>query len=332
MEITGNNGGLYKVKGEQTAISVTPPVPVVPKTPATPEELKKAAKTVALQSQYVPGMPAGHPEAEKLLAAFNTKYEGKMMASPEQLEQKVHDFKTLTAQMVPFQSEVQKAQAALQSASATEKAAAQAKLKAAEAEKKAAEKAAFEAKLTDPKVKAQYDALHSIGEHSGAHLDEQHAGYIKKLAAQGSTINGADAAYIVAYRGHHYDALNENLWKQDQINLQQAVYAGELTKALNKLPSYSGYAQRGVKSPANAFARYAANVGKVVTEHGFSSYGETHKLWGKAATIHLQSKDLRDMRVFNSEGGGELILPRGSLLHITKVDPKTKEVWAEQVG
>jgi hypothetical protein len=227
--------------------------------------------------------------------------------------------------MVPLQSAQQKATKA-------EQAAALAKSQAEQEAKKAAEKAAFEAKLSDPKVKAQYDALHAIGVSKTADLDKSYASKIKKLAATGHNITGADAAYIQAYVGAAYGSLNESLWRGDKMNLQQSIYAAALEKALNKMPSYEGTAERGVKTKG-AFERYAENVGHVVTERGFSSYGATHKLWGDNATIHLKAKDLKDIRTFNDhEGGGELILPRGAMIHITKVDPKTREVWAEQVG
>ena len=304
-----------------------------PVTPPTDAELTKAKKNLPLQMQYVPGASGleNHPEAKNLLAAFNDKYAGKTLAEHE-LPAKVADFKQLAENMKPLMSEQQKAQAAAQAAQQQTQAQKYAQQKAEADAKAAAAKAEFEAKMNDPKVKAQYDALHSIGVGNNANLDKTYASDIAKLAAQGTHITGADAAYIVAYRGNNYKALNKNLWQQDKMSLQQSIYAHALQKALDKMPSYSGYAQRGVTTKG-AFERYADNVGHVVTEHGFSSYGATHKLWGDEAVIHLQAKDLKDIRKFNpGEGGGELILQRGSLIHITKVNPKTKEVWAEQVG
>jgi hypothetical protein len=51
------------------------------------------------------------------------------------------------------------------------------------------------------------------------------------------------------------------------------------------------------------------------------------------ATNAAQGKARRDIRIFNDhEGGGEVVYRNGTHLHITLVDPKTREVWAEQVG
>jgi ADP-ribose pyrophosphatase YjhB (NUDIX family)/predicted dinucleotide-utilizing enzyme len=333
--------GAYGGKTFEQAVAEQEAKDKITKTPPTEAELTKAKKNVALQLQYVPGAPQT-PEAQALVDKFNKKWHGiepwssslpdQAAAGQAKLLEKVSDFKKLQASMIPLMSEQQKTQAASQIVAKAEQTQTQAKMLATQAEKKAAEKATFEAKMSDPKVKSQYDKLHSIGVSGTKDLDQSYSSSIKKLAATGHHIVGADAAYISAYTGSAYDSLNESLWKQDKMNLKQSIYASALEKALNKMPSYEGTAERGVKTPG-AFARYEKNVGHVVTEAGFSSYGATHKLWGSEATIHLVAKDLKDIRAFNNhEGGGELILQRGSMLHIIKVDPKTREVWAEQIG
>ena len=48
--------------------------------------------------------------------------------------------------------------------------------------------------------------------------------------------------------------------------------------------------------------------------------------------FHIESKGARDIRAFNGdEGGGEVVFRKGTHLHVTKVNPETKEVWAEEV-
>ncbi len=327
--------GVQQVEIKTAPAPVSTPkvdVPNTLKTPATQAELEKAKKNTKLTAQYVPGAPAGNPEAEALITKFNEKYEGKPLSTNEELQQKVDDFKQLTAQMVPLQTAQQKIEAEAAAKSTAEAKAKNDALQAAAKAKADAEKAALEAKMNDPKIKAQYDKLHSIGVSDKKDLDKSYGQYIKKLADKGHTITGADAAYITAYRGNAYENLNASLWRGDKMDYKQSIYAAALKKALEKMPEYEGYAQRGVQTKG-AFERYADNVGHVVTEMGFSSYGAKHKLWGEEAIIHLKATDLKDIRDFNpGEGGGELILQRGALLHIIKVDKKTREVWAEQIG
>ncbi len=317
------------------AAKVFAPAASISAGPATTADLEKAKLTTELKSKYVPGAPVGHPEAEKLVAKFNEKYAGKTLTTQAELEQKVADFKKMQAAMVPLQSEAQKVAAATAAAQAVAAAEHQAKLAVAAKEKFEAEAAAEAAKLADPeykkmveKAKADEEVLKSVG------INKYEMDYATKTIAKHKlSITPAEGAAIRAYVGSHYDGLNEDLRRGVKMSVSRVKYAMVLDKAMEKMPIYEGYVQRGIKHDKGfqVWQHYADNVGHVVTEHQFNSSGVTHKLWGET-TLHITSKTGRDIRSFNnSEGGGEIVFRPGVKWHVIKANKNTREIWIEEL-
>jgi len=285
-----------------------------PSSIATQAELEKAKKSVKLQMQYVPGAQGleSHPEAQKLLAAFNQKYEGKSLDT-QSLHEKVADFKKLQSDMIPLMSEQQKQAAA---SAIVEK--------AAQSEKLAKDKAALEAKMNDPEVQKHYEVLKSIG--AGQYTQ----GLDKLIAEHGLAITPEEGAYIRAYVGSHYGPVNDQL-RKGVLTMAQHKYANALNDALAKMPKYVGNVERGAHLTPEAFKKYQQAVGGVAVEHQFTSAGVKHKLWGDHV-FHIKSKSAADIRSFNSgEGGGEVVFRAGSKFHVTKVDTPSKQIWMEEL-
>lgn len=330
-------GGTFSVTKASTVVPTPAPAPTLPQAapppppppePPTADELKKAQKNTALTAQYVPGAPAGHPEAEKLIAAFNQKYEGKVITDPQALAQKVAEFKQLSANMVPFQSEKQAQEAKVKAQQLVTQAENAAKAQQLATQVAAAEKAAHEAEMNDPETKAHYEALKGVGINQNEMKAAEYT--IKK---HNLAITPKQGAAIQAYVGNHYIKVNDTLRMGKKMSLDQVRFAQVLDSALEKMPIYAGYTQRGIKNDPGfkIFQNYADNVGSVITENQFTSAGVNHKLWGPT-TIHIQGKNGRDIRAFNSgEGGGEIVYRKGTHLHIIKVNANTHEVWAEEV-
>jgi hypothetical protein len=284
--------------------------------------------------QYVPGAP-DVPAAHDLIAEFNKKYEGKVLTTNEELTAKVHAFNKLKEDMVPLQSEAQKAASEVAKAQAAKQAEHQAKLAEAAKQKAEAEAAAEAAKMADPeyaklkaKEKNDMDVLAAIGA-------DQHELQSAKatIAKHKLNITPQEGAAIRAYVGSHYNALNDDLRRGQLLSIKQIKYAKLLQNALTKMPVYEGYVQRGIKNDPGGkiFEHYAKNVGHAVVEHQFNSAGVKEKLWGKT-TLHIESKTARDIRSFNSgEGGGEVVFTPGTHWHVIKVNKSTQEVWIEEI-
>ena len=298
------------------AETVKPP----PVTPPTDAELQKAKKNVKLQMQYVPGASGleSHPEAQKLLAAFNAKYEGKTLAEHE-LPAKVADFKQLAENMKPLMSEQQKA-----AATAASEAQAKQMATAAAAKAKMAEE---EAKImADPETAKHIAALKAIGSNI---KPQQHD--IDFIAKHKLNISPLDAKYIRAYVGHHYGPVNEQL-RKGSLSPDQASFAKRLSDGLNKMPVHTGIVERGASLSEADFNKYVNNVGKTVVEQQFTSAGKKNKLWG-SHSFTIVSHNGRDISKFNpGEGGGEVVFDKGTLFHVTKVDKAKKHVWMEEVA
>lgn len=148
----------------------------------------------------------------------------------------------------------------------------------------------------------------------------------------GLDLSVAQLGALQSYIGSSYKGLNKELRKKDGQSLEIIKFAKVFDEALAKMPIHEGYTQRGVKDDVGfkIFQKYADNIGKVVTETQFTSAGIMSKLWG-ATTLHIQSKAARSLTMMNSEGGGEVVYRKGTHLYITKADPKTHEIWAEEV-
>lgn len=184
----------------------------------------------------------------------------------------------------------------------------------AEADKLAAE-------MNDPAVKEHYDVLKGIG--VGKYAKDTWKSAQAIIKANNLAITPQEGAYIIAYRGKHYEAVNEQL-RQGVAALEQWKFASELDKALDKMPTYEGNVERGVSfKKAEHFERYKNAVGKVVIEPGFQSSGVKSKLWGDH-TFKIKSKTGRDIRAFNpGEGGGEVVFKNNTAFLVTKVDGMT---------
>lgn len=308
-------------KGKAAPAPVAAPAPTTAHPAPTTAELEKAKKNTKLSAQYVPGAPTNHPEAEKLIAAFNAKYEGVVLSTPEELGAKVNAFKDLQANMVPLQSAQQKEQAAKIAQQKVDYEVAAAKAKAEGAAKLAAE----EAKMNDPETKAHYEVLKGIGLDKGV----TH-GMETFIAKHKLAITPEQGAYIRAYVGSHYGPVNKQL-RIGVLSIEQAKYAKRLNDALAKMPHYEGLVYRGASLNAADFDKYANAVGKVKIETQFTSAGVKGKLWGET-TFHIQSKTAADIRSFNpGEGGGEVVFKSGTHFHVTKVDKAKKQIWMDEI-
>ncbi len=269
-------GGTAGTPLYHTTTNNKPVVPVAPKTPATQGELDKAKKNTKLTAQYVPGAPAGHPEAEALITKFNEKYEGKPLSTNEEMQAKVDDFKQLTAQMVPLQTAQQKIEAEKQV-----KAQAAADL----AKKKANE---IPDDFESEEAEQRYWYNKQVGESSymskAEALLEGDGAKAKKLKAAGLT--APEIAYIKAFTGSysHFNA------QMTSGVMEPGVLAFKhiMNEALAKMPKFDGdTVWRKITLSAAQIAEY--EVGKVKHWAQFSSTSKNSGTWSGNAHFTIKN-------------------------------------------
>jgi 8-oxo-dGTP pyrophosphatase MutT (NUDIX family) len=277
--------------------------------PATPDELKKAAKNTKLTAQYVPGAPAGNPEAEKLIAAFNAKYEGKEY-DPATLQKKVDDFKKLQADMIPLMSAQQKAEAA-KAAIAAET--------AALAKKKANE---IPDDFESVEAEQEYWFNKQVGKYDyWAKAEDVLAGSgakAAKLKKAGLTV--AEVAYIKAFTGSE-SSVNAQM-TAGVMNPGVLAFKHIMNDGLDKLPKYDGdKVWRKIVLTGAQQDEY--EPGKVVHWKQFSSAAKNKDVWSGNThfTIHKPQSGVDVEFISSNSHEAEVIMPADTYYRVLSKTP-----------
>lgn len=303
---------------------------------ATPAELEKAKKTVALKLQYVPGAPQGSAEAQKLVDAFNDKYADKPMATQEQLEKKVADFKAMQAAMIPLMTaEQQKAAVAAKEAAeqnAKQAAAAAEKAKAEAEKKKAAEVAAAKALAAQNKQIMDelgiseteaygFTALAKMMGGSTSDVINSFKSYEQQAKQYGYPITGFQAALIKNYTDGGYGHINAAL-RAGSWSAAQHVYAKLMNKALQQMPTYTGVVRRGTELSSQNQALYV--VGNVVEERAFTSTSTATPFGGntKFTITAIGKRGASVKKLSNHSSENEVVFSARTFFHVDKVEGK----------
>lgn len=294
--------------------------------PPTAGELEKAKKTVALQLQYVPASSGlytsgAKAEAQKLVDAFNAKYAGKQIAQGPDLVQKVNDFKVMNAaveQLVKGDdskaAELQKAQAAQAAKAAAEQAE---KLKKSKEEHIAKNKAAMLALGITEQEAVGFNALVEMMGGTQADVIESFKKFETQAKAHGYPISGFQYALIRNYIDGGYAQINKAL-RSGNWAPQQHVYARLVNNALDKMPKYSGWVDRGTNlSPADV-AKY--KEGTVIQEQSFTSSGIGYSFGGNVRfKIKANGKRGADFSGGANKGEKEVLFKAGTYFMVHKV-------------
>jgi uncharacterized protein len=326
-------------KAEELGMVEKKNAPEIPKYPAPTEaEIAKAKKNVKLQLQYVPGAPQNNPDAQKLVDAFNKKWEGVDVSSDDpKLKKKIEDFNDMKAAMVPLMSAEQKkaaAEAAEQqakqakaAAEAAEKAKETAKAAKAKAEKEAKEAAAKNKEITDAlgisDVEALgFTALASMIGGSQADVIKSFQKYENEAKQYGYPITGFQAALIKNYTNGGYSHINAALRDGVSWTAKQQVYVKLMNKALKAMPTFTGVTKRGTSLTAAAQANYV--VGNVVEERAFTSTSPTSPFGGNTSfTITAIGKRAAHVKkLSNHSSENEVIFSARTFFHVDKVETK----------
>lgn len=298
--------------------------------PPTPQELEKAKKTVALQLQFVPAAqnletPQGKTEAQKLVDAFNEKWANKTIPSNDVATQKVHDFKVMDTQVTAIKAvEAQKKHEweAQQKVEAAKKAA---ELKAKqEAEAKAAAEANKQvmADLGINEAEALgFNALVSMLGGNKKDVVASFKSYEQKAQQYGYPISGFQAALISNYTNGGYSSVNAAL-RSGSWSVAQNVYVKMVNKALAKMPTYKGVAQRGAQLTAEQQARYVE--GNIKPEEAFMSTSVSKPFGGntKFVVTAIGKRGAHVKKLSNHASEDEVLFAARTLFHVTKVEGK----------
>jgi len=288
---------------------------------ATPEELKKAKK-----STPVP-ISSSDPDVVGIIKDFNEKYAGKDNLTPEQLNQKVQDFKdaqvkiTLTNQANSAkQAEAQKV---AQAATAE-------KLKKIAAENKA-KTAGYMKDLGITEAEAiGFEALVDMHGGNAGDLVQKFQHYEKQAKDIGYPISGFEYALLRDYINGGYKAVNAGL-RDKTVSLKNHVYAKMVNGALDKLPKYTGEVQRGTTLSPEQIAEY--KPGHVVRHGSFTSTGAGFKFSGN---VHYKIKAVgkrgADIRGANGHEK-EILFKSNTFFLVHKVEQKggTTHIEMEEV-
>ena len=304
----------------------------------TEAQISKAKKNVKLQLQYVPGAPQGNPEAQKLVDAFNKKWEGVEVSNePDKVKKKLEDFHDMTEAMVPLMSaEQQKAAAAVKeqqeqqakaNAEAAEKAAENAKKAKAEAEKAAKEIAAKNKEIIDSLGISDVEALgftalaKMIGG-SQSDVIKSFKQYEEEAKGYGYPITGFQCALIKNYTNGGYRSINSGLRDGVSWTAAQQVYVKLMNKALKAMPTFTGVTKRGTSLTAAKQKDYV--VGNVVEERAFTSTSPTKPWSGNTQfTINAIGKRGAHVKKLSSHGSeNEVVFAARTFFHVDKVETK----------
>jgi ADP-ribosyltransferase exoenzyme len=301
----------YKPSGTPVAVTTTAAVKTAQSSPSltvpahlatpTPEELKKAEKNTKLTAQFVPGAPPGHPEAEKLIAAFNAKYEGQVIHTPEALATKVGEFKKLVAAMVPLQSEAQKQQA--------EK---QAQLVASAKQAQAAKEKADADKIANlHNLPEEEQRLYWLGKTTSSASAYANAGKIaieKSAKLQKSGITPVEVGFIKAFTGS-YSGVNAEM-RAGVMSDHVFAFKHIMNEALAKMPPHSGETvYRKINLDQSQQAKY--EVGKIAHWQAFSSTSKNEGTWSGNThfTIRNPKTGVDVQKISSHPSEAEVIMP-----------------------
>ncbi len=288
------------------------PAPKLP--PPTEAELTKAKKTVALQSQYVPGYEqvistAGQKAMNEAIAEFNGKYANKEMTSQPALIQKVNDFKLLSAKVAALGKidAAQKDKIAAEQKAAAQKAAAEAQAKLAAEKKSAAEKnKGYMQALGISETEAMgFNALVEMHGGPAADLVAKFKSYESDAAKLGYPISGFQYALIRDYINGGYVSINKAL-RGKALTPAQHVYTKMVNSALAKMPKFTGTVTRGTTLSEADIAHY--QPGHIIEEKAFTSTGVGFKFGGNVSyTIKAIGKRGGDFSKGANKGEKEVL-------------------------
>jgi ADP-ribose pyrophosphatase YjhB (NUDIX family) len=286
---------MAKAKEQGLTVAQSLPAP-------TEADLQKAKKNVALQLQYVPGakpeLHGGEPMklATNLIQEFNAKWEGKTPA-PEQLAEKVNEFKSMTAKINDLAAQEGAEKAKIQ-AEANAHAVKVAKAAAEEAVKEKAEAAEKNKDViaalgvTEEQATAFNQLLELIGgegDITKVDLLKKFKNFEKQAKEFNYPISGFEYALIRSYINGTYKAVNKAL-RTKSLSPKHTLYVSMMNKAMAKMPKYTGTVERGTTLSAEQIANYVP--GQLVTEHGFTSSGVNFKFSGNV-TYKIKANGMR---------------------------------------
>jgi cell division septum initiation protein DivIVA len=282
---------------QEVKVEPAPPPPSPKAKPPTPSpgDLAKAQSPT-------PYPLYGKEEVDQHIDAFNDKYSGKTLTDPDELAQKVADFKTMYNAM------------------------AEAKVKISNELGHAISKKShdtLEAKLqvaTEKYGKENEKRLRALFNLAGA--SAQH--YLDSSKATGE-LNQVEAALIRGYTSSQfYGSLNEAL-RNNHGTAAQFTYAQATNAALLKMPTYSGPLWRKTTLPDAEFAKY--KVGGAVNWSAFSSSSKSAAAWSGKHTFVITSHSGRDIQKISQHNNeAEVLFPLGTKFEITKIDGNTIHV------
>lgn len=312
------------MKEQMKSMGLLPEKPAAkPAAPAaTADELKKAAKSTSISLNLVPGdkpMIAGSPQskmAADLLKQFNDKYAGKELTDKDALNQKVQDFKQMTAEINSFgqQENAKKAEIEKEAKAAQIKAAKEAADKAAAEQKAEKQKLAEQhkevAKELGIKDEAELEAFDAFVDHFGGTKaaltkfkawQKEAEGEAKSHPGHGfEKLSGFEMGCIKAYTGPQSGWINEAI-RDDIASPAQYMFEKVLNSALDKLPKKTGVVKRGLTMDAGTLAKL--KPGKVWTHRNFAS--TNHEGWGGNVKLVISA----------SGKGGAYVAPISSHTH-----------------
>lgn len=283
--------------------------PIIPKTAPTEAELAKAKKNTKLTAQYVPGAPADHPEAEKLIAAFNAKYEGKDL-SAEELSEKVHAFKQLQSNMVSFIAEHQKAEAIKQTLAKADVAA-----KKAAAAKAAADKIANLHNLPEEEQREYW--LGKATSNGSHYLDEgeQALANPKKAYLKEAGVTPAEVGFIKAFTGSH-SHVNEAM-RDGHMTDEVFAFKHIMNDALDKMPKFTGdTVWRKIMLTPDQQSKYVP--GQIAEWKAFNSTSKNEKTWSGNThfTIRNPKTGVDVQKISSNPSEAEVIMPANTFYKV----------------
>jgi hypothetical protein len=295
----GLGGSFLQASGEAKAKApVTPqlPPPSAPAAPAkaaapaasttTPADIEKAKNP----KPFYP--PPQSTTGKQIAAKFNEKYEGKLLTEPEDLYEKVADYKETKAQIEKTES---------------------AYIMAQNAEAKAKQDAEAAKLANDPHAKVLAKIVG--GGKDAANYISAAENKVKKAGLE-KHLNASEAAHIMAYSGSHYRTVNDQL-RKGSVNEAQYNYAKSLDGALRKMPAYTKPTFRKADLSPQDSAKY--QPGYIAFEHAFTSTSKEQGTWHGNHHFVITGKSGRDIQgLSSSPSEQEVLFPMNTHFKVTK--------------
>ena len=292
-------------KAQTTVNLETQEVKVEPAPPPPPPKAKPPTPSpgdLAKAKSPVPYPLYGKPEVDAYIKPFNDKYANKTLTDPDELAQKVADFKVMYANMSEAKAKISKELGHVLAQKS--KATLEDKLQAA-MEKYGAKE--------EKRLKALFNLAGATSE------------YYLEASKPTKELSQVEVALIRGYTSSQfYDSLNEAL-RSGHGTSAQFTYEAALNAALKKMPTYDGPLWRKTTLPPEDFAKYA--VGKAVTWSAFSSCAKKTGVWSGKHTFIITAhsgRDIQKLSQHNSEA--EVLFPSGTKFIITKIEGTTIHV------